>query len=242
MSGPLRWRIRIYQSAPHLLFTLFIIACPFVFLWVFSSVAHLTTSHLFLDLFISSVRLLIAFVISLVLAWFLAVGLSRGKASGFALPLFDVLQSFPTFAALPLATYLWGPSNLTVIVFLVLTVIWPMLFSIISSMHLIRHDWEEAVEISGLKGINYLRYFILPVTIPGLITGSIIGLGEGWEALVATEIIVQIKNGLGSFFQTYSTNLVITTFGIFGFLLFIFALNRVIWIPLLDWSHRRNED
>ena len=141
-----------------------------------------------------------------------------------------------------MAVFLWGPSNTTVIFFLIITVIWPIFFSIISSLKLIKHDWQEVVHIVGLSGYNYLRYFLVPVTVPGLITGSIIGLGEGWEALIATELIVNIKPGLGDFFKVFSHNVPITAFGILGFLIFIFSINKIVWIPLLEWSHRKMEE
>ena len=159
-----------------------------------------------------------------------------------ALPIFDVMQSFPTFAALPLATVVWGPSNTTIIFFLIITVIWPILFSLISSLKLIWRDWEEASEIAQLRGFNYLRYVLWPASIPGIITGSIIGLGEGWEALVATEMISGNHFGLGSFFATYSQSSMITAFGILGLLIMIFSVNKLVWLPLLDWSHTLTEE
>ena len=231
-----------YISYRHVLITLFFIVVPFIFLLFFSRVAKIATGALFYDFFISSVRLLIAYVISLVLAWFIAAAFYRGRRSLVALPAFDVLQSFPTFAALPIATIFFGRTNFTVIFFLTITIIWPIFFSIISSFKLIRSDWREAVKISGLRRLDYLRYFLLPASVPAIITGSIIGLGEGWEALVATEIIVNINPGLGSFFNFFTTNPKITGFGIFGLLVLIFSLNKLVWFPLLEWSHHKMEE
>lgn len=235
-------RYAIYQSRMHLAVTVGILFVPFLFLLLFSRYAQLGTAKLFDDLSISFLRLLAAYIIAAVLAWISAVLFYRGRRAAIALPIFDVLQSFPTFAALPLAVYLWGPSSLTVIVFLVLTVIWPMFFSLISSLKLIRKDWEEATIIMRLNGFDYLRRFLWPISLPGLITGSIVGLGEGWEALVATEIIVAAKNGLGSFFSQYSQVPTITFLGILGLLLFIFSINKVVWLPLLERSHRMMEE
>lgn len=235
-------RIKIYRSWLHLGITIFFVVIPFVFLLAFSELTEVATNVLFEDLFVSFLRLLTAYFISVVIAWCLAVSFFRGKRAVVALPLFDVLQSFPTFATLPLAVYFWGASNFTVIFFLILTVIWPMLFSILSSLRLIKQDWQEAVEISGISGITYFKKFIFPVSVPGLITGSLIGLGEGWEALIATEIVVNERIGLGNFFQTYSTNPKITFLGILGFLILIFCINKLIWTPLLDWSHGKMED
>ena len=169
--------VRIYSSRLHLLATILFILLPFVFLFLFSKVAHIASGELFLDLGVSVGRLGIAYFIAAGLGWLCAVLFYRGRRAIIALPVFDVLQSFPTFAALPLATFVWGKSTLTVILFLVITVIWPIFFSVVSSLRLARHDWEEAVEMAGLSGIDYLKLYLLPVSIPGLITGSIIGLG-----------------------------------------------------------------
>lgn len=217
-------------------------AIPFIFLLVFSQLAHIAVGTLVTDLLVSFGRLLVAYIIAAILGWICAVAFYRGQRAAVALPLFDVLQSFPTFALLPLAITTFGPSNLTIMFFLVVTIIWPVFFSLISSLKLMRKDWQEAAAIYGVSGWLYLRKFLIPVSLPGLITGSIVGLGEGWEALVATEVIIGLHRGLGSFFQTYSHNVTITIFGIVGFLLVIFSINKVIWLSLLDWSHHRMEE
>ncbi len=235
-------RTKIYQSWRHVLFTLFIVILPFLALLFFSRIAVISNTELFLAVLTSFSRLIVAYSIAVVLAWISATLFYRGRRAIVALPIFDVLQSFPTFAALPLATYWWGRSDLTVIIFLVMTVIWPIFFSIVSSLKLIKRDWEEAAEIAGLKGAGYIRSFLWPVSIPGLVTGSIIGLGEGWEALVATEIIVGIKTGLGNFFQIFVDNPTVTALGILGLLILIFSINKLLWLPLLEWGHHRMEE
>ncbi|MDP3769698.1 MAG: ABC transporter permease subunit [Candidatus Sungbacteria bacterium] len=232
----------IYRSRLHRLVTVLFVALPFVFFLFFARFTAISSAQLFEHVSISFVRMLVAFVIAAILAWTWAVLFYHGKRAIIALPVFDVLQSFPTFAILPLATYVLGASSTTIIFFLVLTIVWPIFFSIISSLHLIKHDWKEAVEISRISGVGYLKLFLLPVTIPGLVTGSIIGLGEGWEALVATEIIVGTQTGLGSFFGSFSHNSYMTSFGILGFLILIFSINKLVWVPLHEWSHRKMEE
>ncbi len=234
--------LRIYQSRWHILATFFLIAIPFLALLGFAQVAQVARTQLLSDVFLSVGRLMLASLIAAVLGWLCAVLFYRGRRASVALPLFDVLQSFPTYAALPLATLAWGPSNFTVIFFLVLAVVWPIFFSVTSSLKLIRRDWQEAVAMSGLRGFSSVRRFLLPASIPGLITGIVIGLGDGWEALVATEIIVKVRGGLGGFFESFSGNPRITVFGIFALLLLIFSINKLIWLPLLEWSHRTMEE
>jgi NitT/TauT family transport system permease protein len=235
-------RIKIYKSGAHLAATFLIILAPFLFLLFFARVEKIPVSDLFSDVFLSVLRLTLAYSIALFLAWGLAVSFHAGRRSHFVLPIFDILQSFPTFAILPLAVFYWGQTDTTVIFFLVLTIIWPILFSILGSLKLVRHDVEEAVEIYNLSGINYYKKYIWPLSVPGLVTGSLIGLGEGWGAIVATEIIVNVRGGLGPFFQNHSHNTTATVFGILALLIIVFSINKLIWTPLLDESHRLLEE
>ena len=225
-----------------MLVTLLLIVVPIIFFLFFAKFTKITISTLFTDIGVSLIRIIIAFFISIILGWSLAVIFSRGKIANVTLPLFDVLQSVPTFAALPLAVMYLGKNTTTVILFLVLAMIWPILFSVVSSLKLIKNEYQEAVDIYGLKGFRRLRYFIFPASIPGLITGAIVGLGEAWEAIIATEIIIGIKTGLGPFFQSFSDNPKITMFGILGILMIIFAINKIFLLPLLDKSHSLVEE
>lgn len=229
----------MYQSPRHLFLTIFFVALPFALLLLFARAANIALGRLFEDIATSFWRILIAYLIAALLGWTLAVSLSRKGSETVGLPFLDVLQSFPTFAVLPTAVYFWGASSATVIVFLVFAIIWPIVFSIVSSLKLLRHDWIDVVEVFHLRGFEYVKKFLIPASLPGLVTGSIVGLGDGWEALIATEIIVRTPLGLGSFFQSFSHNPTMTALGIFGFLLFIFMINKVLWLRLLDWSHRK---
>ncbi len=243
MVRPLnRRRLGVYQSPWHLVATFGFLILPVAFLMFFARYAHLASDVLLLDVMASIWRLVLAYCVSAVLAWLLAVSFYRGRRAVVALPFFDVLQSFPIFAILPMASYVWDPSDATVIFVLVLTMLWPIFFTLTSSLRRIKNDWHEAVTIAGLRGWDYVQHFLWPVSIPGLITGSIIGIGEGWEALIATEIILSTKTGLGEFFQTFATDLPVTALGIFGFLLVIFTMNKLLWLPLLEWSHHETEE
>lgn len=228
----------VYRSDFHLAVTFFFVFLPLIALLGFTAIVDVTIVDLLADFGVSLYRLLVAYSISVILAWFLAVGFYKGRRALVALPIFDVLQSFPTFAAMPLATLVWGFSDRTIIFFLVLTIIWPILFSILSSLKMMKSDWEDAIKIYQLPKKEYFASVIVPVTLPGVITGSIIGLGEGWEALIATEIIMKATTGLGPFFSTYSYDNTITALAILVFLILIFSINKLIWLPLLNWSHR----
>ena len=233
--------LRIYRSRGHLILTI-VVLLVILAAAAIAVGSRLNPLILLRDVGISCIRLFFAYILAVSLAWLCAVSFYEGKRSIIALPVFDVLQSFPTFALLPLATLVFGHTTLTVILFLIITIIWPIFFSVISSLKLARPDWREAVQISGLRGWSYVRLYLWPVTVPGLITGSVIGLGEGWEALVATEMIVGVERGLGPFFNAFAHNPAVTALAIMGLLLLIFTINKILWLPLLDWGHHTIEE
>ena len=233
--------VHIYKSPWHALVTFAFILAPLIILIAFSQAALGSSYRLFGDLGVSTARMFVGFIFSALFAWVFAVAMYK-RANTVVLPLFDVLQSFPAFAILPIVTYLFGASEWVILAFLFLNITWPIFFSVLTSLRLIRRDWEEAVEIMGLKGWPYYLKFLIPASLPGLITGSIIGLGDGWQALVATEVIVQTKIGLGGFFDLHATDPAITTYGVLVFLAFIFIINRLIWTPLMLWSQKQMEE
>jgi len=229
---------RIYRSRWHVWVAAALTFLPLlIVLFVLPLSAH-EKREFFLSLGPSTLRLLVAYVISVVLAMILAF-LCATKLGAVLLPLFDVLQSFPTFAILPLVAGAFGASETTVTLFLVVTIIWPMLFAIISAQKLVREDWIEAAQIYGAKGWKRYIYFLMPISFPGLITGSIVGLGEGWEAVVGAEIIIGFRgHGLGNFFDQGGGSSSLVFFGVFSLLACIFVINKLFWLPLLERSHK----
>src|SRR4051812_5792703 len=90
------------RSKTHLLVACCILMFPVVSLFVFSLLTKISFFIAIHDLTISVIRLGIAFVIAVILAWLLVVIFIRGKTENVALALFDIFQSLPTFAILPI--------------------------------------------------------------------------------------------------------------------------------------------
>jgi len=230
--------LKIYKKRSYLLITFAIVVLPFLFILIFSPLTGVNTTQVFIDIGASFMRVAVAYVISLVLAIGIAVFLGQGRAGDFTLPLLDVLQSFPSFALLPLFTVWFGAGNTSAIFFLIITIVWPILFSTVSAIKMARNDLQEAAHIFGARGIKKLLAFTVPVALPGLVTGSIVGVGEGWEAIVGAEII-GVTPGIGGFLNNASSqgNLLVLAYGIVALMLFLFSLNKIIWLPLLKRSH-----
>ncbi len=231
----------VNRSWKHLLVAFAFLLIPLFGFYVFSFISGIAYVATISALLISMWRLFVAFVFSTIIAWILVVLLIRGKTETPALAFFDVMQSLPTFTILPIAVHYLGSSETTIITFLIITVIWPIIFTLVSSIKQGDRSWKDAVTMSRIRTIDYVRYYLLPLTTPGLVTGAIIGLGNGWEALIATEIILQVKTGLGPFFQGFSNNSVETFLGVIVFLSVIFTINKLVWLPLLEKSHTMTE-
>ncbi|MBI4114427.1 MAG: ABC transporter permease subunit [Candidatus Niyogibacteria bacterium] len=230
--------LKIYRRRWHLVVTFAVIFLPFLFIFGFTKYAGIQTSTVFIDLGASLLRVFSAYAASVFLAMILVLLINGRRFENFFLPVLDVLQSFPAFALLPILTVWFGPGNLAAIFFLIATMLWPILFSALSSIRMERKDLEEAAVIFGARGTKKLISFTLPMALPGLVMGSIVGLGEGWEAIVGAEII-GVTPGIGNFLNTAAVKgeYQILAFGIIALLLFLFTLNKLIWLPLLKRSH-----
>jgi len=233
-------RRKTYHISLAALF-LFILAGALFYLASISGTDLYTFS---INLAASTIRVFVAYFLSLGLAVTIAFLTTRNKTvEDLLLPFLDLMQSFPSFAILPLAILMFGSGTITAIFFLVLTMIWPILFTVISSLHGIRKDLEEAVEIFGASGWKKLRYFTIPLIYPGIVSGSIVAWGEGWEAIVGAELI-GITTGVGAYLfnisQLHETRLLI--FGIILLMFFVFLLNKIIWLPLLKDSLRYQQE
>lgn len=231
-------KVHIYRRRFQLGLTIGLSLIATIILFVFMHALSVSPKLLIADLLASLYRVGVAYFISLAISVVLALLVTRNTLiEDIFLPFLDVLQSFPSFAILPIATLWFGASSLTAIIFLVITIIWPLLFNIIAGIKNLRGDTAEAATIFGATGGKRIWNFLLPALFPAIITGSIIGWGEAWDAVVGAEII-GISTGIGAFLANASKagNGKVLGFGIIALLFFVFFLNKLIWLPLLKKS------
>ncbi len=236
----------------HTLFNWQSILTVFLILAVFTTVVSLSgTIHLdkiaFVGGLIASLsRVVIAYMIAFVLAILIAlIVVSNKTVEALLLPVFDVLQSFPSFILFPVLVVALNNQPNTVIVFvLVITMIWPLLFAIISGIKGRRNDLEEAATVFGAVGLKRFYEFTLPMLMPSIITGSIVSWGEGWEFIIGAELLVHTNFGVGQYlgFLADSKQNQPLVFGIILLLFFLFILNKLIWLPLLHASTEYQAD
>lgn len=243
----MRYSYRLHKSRNrHSLFSLsalFIGLFLLVFLLILfgaTSFGHIPVEIFFSGLLVSLARVSIAYVLGLVVSIVLAlVVTSHKQLETIFLPVFDVLQSFPSFALFPiLVGALAREPNEVIVMVLALEIIWPILFAILSGIKGRRRDLEEAATVFGAVGGRRLFAFTLPMLLPSIVTGSIVGWGEAWEFIIGAELLVQTRHGVGQFLGQLGADQQTTAlaYGITLLMLFLFLINKLIWLPLLERS------
>lgn len=187
---------------------------------------------------LSMSRVLMAYGASLLLAIIVSLLVTRNKKiEDLTIPILDVIQSVPSFAILPLLLTYLGNSEVVILILLIMAMIWPILFSLVTAIKSITPELNESAEIFGATGMKKLLYVTFPLIYPAIITGSIVAWGEAWETLLAAELIVR-TTGLGTYLLSAgnpnqnSTQII----GILLLMIILFILNKFIWIPLLNQS------
>jgi len=185
-------------------------------------------------------RLAVAYGIALVIGTCLALLVGWTPYIDLFFPFFDILQNLPSFALLPLFIYFFGLTDLMIILFAVTSIIWPVLFAILTTIKNAHKDLNDAAAIFGATGLRRVSHYLAPLSFPAVLTGSIVGIAIGWESVIGAEIIAS-SNGFGAFIKDADVGGISPSAvaGALAILLIVFIINRIVWAPLLLESGRR---
>lgn len=185
-------------------------------------------------------RVAVAYAVALVLGVAIALIVGWSPIGDYLFPVFDVLQNLPSFALIPLFIYLLGYTNQMIILFAVSSIIWPILFAVLTAIKSAHNDLNDAATIFGAKGRRRITSYLAPLSYPAILTGSIVGIAIGWEAVIGAEIITNIA-GFGAFIKGVDTSGISQSAvaGMFAILIIVFVINRLVWAPLLAESAKR---
>jgi taurine transport system permease protein len=125
----------------------------------------------------------------------LLVGLNRAAHTALW-PLVLFFQAIGDIAWLPLLLIWFGFGLTTMTFVIVYTVIFPVVFNTALGVRSIAPELVRAALSLGASRMAVLREVILPGALPNIMTGLRNGLGYGWRALIAAEIIVG-TSGIG---------------------------------------------
>ena len=119
----------------------------------------------------------------------LLIGLSP-LGHRFLWPLIVFFQAVGDIAWLPILLIWFGFGLTTMTFVIVYTVLFPVVLNTVLGVRSIRLEFIRAARSLGAGRLRILHEVIVPGALPNIITGLRNGLGWGWRALIASEMIV----------------------------------------------------
>src|SRR5690606_35449927 len=96
-----------------------------------------------------------------------------------------------------LIVIVWFGFSLTAVTFVIVyTIVFPLVLSIVAGIEQVPQELVRAARSLGASRLRIFVEVILPGALPSVASGVRTGLGYGWRALVAAEIIVG-TSGIG---------------------------------------------
>jgi NitT/TauT family transport system permease protein/taurine transport system permease protein len=111
-------------------------------------------------------------------------------------PLLLFFQAIADIAWLPIVIVWFGFSLTAVTFVIVYTIVFPLMISIVAGVEQVPRDLIRAARSLGAGRLRVFTDVILPGALPAVATGIRTGLGYGWRALIAAEIIIG-TSGIG---------------------------------------------
>src|SRR5437764_1494600 len=106
------------------------------------------------------------------------------------------LQGVSGIAWLPLAIIWLGFTHQTTLVVVIYTLIVPIIFNTMVGVRAIPEHYAMALRSLGAGRLRLVKDVYLPGALPSIVVGLRLGMGYGWRALIAAEMLVP-KGGLG---------------------------------------------
>lgn len=123
------------------------------------------------------------------------VGLSA-RAHRLAWPVLLFFQAIGDIAWLPILLIWFGFGLTTMTFVIVYTVLFPVVLNTVLGVRSVPTDLTRAAQSLGASRARILLDVVLPGALPNVVTGLRNGLGYGWRALIAAEMIVG-TSGIG---------------------------------------------
>lgn len=123
------------------------------------------------------------------------IGLNR-RAYEISWPILLFFQAIGDIAWLPILLVWFGFGLTTMTFVIVYTVLFPVVLNTVLGIRTVKPELRRAAQSLGASRTRILFEVMLPGALPNIITGLRNGLGYGWRALIAAEIIVG-TSGIG---------------------------------------------
>ena len=177
------------------------------------------------------------------------VGL-RPRLAAAVQPVAQMMAAFPANLLFPVAVsaivFLKLDPDIWLSPLMVLGTQWYILFNVVAGASAIPRDLKDASGNLGLKGWQWWRAFALPAVFPYYLTGAITASGGSWNAAIVAEWVSWgdqhlAAHGIGAFIAeaTQKGDMDRVVLGIVVMIVYVIALNRLLWRPLFALAARK---
>ncbi len=124
--------------------------------------------------------------------WAIPIGLLLGRNTTlreFVGPVVKALYPIPGIAWIPLALLWFGLTDKAIVFVVFMSAAFPLYFNTESGARAINPVLVDAARCFGARGLTLFVRVIVPATLPSIITGLRVALGNAWRMIVAAEIL-----------------------------------------------------
>ena len=125
----------------------------------------------------------------------LLLGLNRTVSDMFY-PIMNFFQSVSGIAIFPIIMIWWGNTEKTVFAVIIYTCFFPIAFNALSGVRSVPMTFINAARTMGASNFQIIKDVLLPGAMPSIATGTRLGIGFAWRAVIAGEMLVG-REGLG---------------------------------------------
>jgi ABC-type nitrate/sulfonate/bicarbonate transport system permease component len=159
-----------------------------------------------------------------------AMGMSRTTEELLS-PVVEMLRPISGIAWLPLGLFIFGVGNELPLFIIFYGSLFPFVLNTVGAVHQVDHRLVDVARTLGAGRWTIVLRVVLPAALPMILVGARLGLGVGWMAVIASEL-VGAPSGLGYMIEWNRTMLMsnrvlvgVFTIGVLGY--------------LMDWGLRR---
>ncbi|VVB85740.1 Binding-protein-dependent transport system inner membrane component [uncultured archaeon] len=146
----------------------------------------------------SLLRVIQGGIVAFVVGVPVGIGVGYSKLIGNILnPIIEIIRNMPPMAWIPLAIFILVTGGSIFIVFI--GMVFPIILNTIHGVKSTDPRLIDAAKTLGASGSKIVTMVVIPSALPSIIAGLRIGLGVGWMAIVAAEMVIRSPIGLGYF-------------------------------------------
>lgn len=145
---------------------------------------------IFWQLLNSLERVFAGFVLACLVGIPLGLAIGMNKKIYYAInPYIQIFKPVSPLAWLPLALFVFKDINMTAIVTIFITSIWPIIINTSLGVNSVNSDYMNVAKVLQFTPFEKIRKIILPVAVPYIFTGMRLSLGIAWLVIVAAEML-----------------------------------------------------